>query len=371
LLLATAAAVPRPAAPSNDEPADPVRRGRRLRFPRDHGAHLGQRIEWWYASGALQAEGIGGPVGFQVTFFRLRTGLAADLPGRFAPRHLIFAHAALSLPSRGSGGTHLHAQRIARWSGADDAGARVGASVIDADLRLDGWRLWRTGRSGDSLDSSTALGIDAGRFAIRLNLQRRQPLLLQGEAGFSRKGPLEVQASHYYSEPQLEATGEIVIEGQRHRTQGRAWIDHEWADELLAPEAVGWDWVGFNLDDGSALTAFRLRHTDQAAPPVWSGGSLRRPGAGVHAFDPGELRFTPLRRWRSPATQANYPVQWQLETPAGRHTVRALMDGQELDGRGATGTVYWEGLSELLDDRGKRVGLGYLEMTGYAGRLRL
>jgi predicted secreted hydrolase len=47
------------------------------------------------------------------------------------------------------------------------------------------------------------------------------------------------------------------------------------------------------------------------------------------------------------------------------------MDAQELDGRGSTGTVYWEGLSELLDAQGRRVGLGYLEMTGYAGRLVL
>ena len=30
-----------------------------------------------------------------------------------------------------------------------------------------------------------------------------------------------------------------------------------------------------------------------------------------------------------------------------------------------------EGLSELLDERGQRVGRGYLEMTGYAGALKL
>ena len=52
-------------------------------------------------------------------------------------------------------------------------------------------------------------------------------------------------------------------------------------------------------------------------------------------------------------------------------TVRALQDDQELDSRASTGTIYWEGLSLLLDDRGKRVGRGYLEMTGYAARLVL
>ncbi|MDZ4360058.1 MAG: lipocalin family protein, partial [Variovorax sp.] len=52
--------------------------------------------------------------------------------------------------------------------------------------------------------------------------------------------------------------------------------------------------------------------------------------------------------------------------------VQALLDDQELDSRGSTGGVYWEGLSELRDvQQGKRVGRGYLEMTGYAAPLRL
>ena len=28
------------------------------------------------------------------------------------------------------------------------------------------------------------------------------------------------------------------------------------------PDAVGWDWIGMNLHDGGALTAFRLRRAD-------------------------------------------------------------------------------------------------------------
>ena len=51
--------------------------------------------------------------------------------------------------------------------------------------------------------------------------------------------------------------------------------------------------------------------------------------------------------------------------------MRAVIDNQELDSRQSTGAIYWEGLSELIDSRGKRVGRGYLEMTGYAGVLRM
>ncbi len=150
---------------------------------------------------------------------------------------------------------------------------------------------------------------------------------------------------------------------------GRAWLDHEWSETLLHPEAVGWDWIGINLDDGGALTAFQLRRADGSA--VWAGGSYRAPGAAVQDFAAAALRFTAGRRWTSPATQASYPVQWRIATPAGTVDVEALLDAQELDSRATTGAIYWEGLSELRDPGGRRIGLGYLEMTGYAAPLRL
>jgi predicted secreted hydrolase len=64
-------------------------------------------------------------------------------------------------------------------------------------------------------------------------------------------------------------------------------------------------------------------------------------------------------------------VAWRVVTPAGRHEVLALADAQELDSRASTGTLYWEGLSELVNEAGRRIGLGYLELTGYGGALRL
>ena len=194
-------------------------------------------------------------------------------------------------------------------------------------------------------------------------------MLLQGSAGVSQKGPQPDQTSRYYSQPQLAASGTLTLEGRPSAVQGRAWLDHEWSDSFIAPDAVGWDWLGMNLDDGSALTAFRLRRADGTA--VYAGGSFRRPGSNASSFASGEVGFTPGRTWESPATRARYPVEWELRTPAGRFNVRALLDDQELDSRASTGAVYWEGLSELLDDTGRRVGRGYLEMTGYAAALKL
>ncbi len=338
-----------------------VRRGAVLAFPRDHGAHLGTRTEWWYATGWLGTEAA--PThGFQVTFFRSRTGLAEGNASRFAARQILFAHAAVTaLAER----THRHDSRLQRWSG--DAGAADGfASVTGGDVRIGGWRLRDEGAAWHAV-------LDGSQIALDLVLTRTQPLLLQGEAGWSRKGPDERQASHYYSEPQLAARGRIGHASAAAATAaGRAWLDREWSDEYLHPDAVGWDWMGMNLFDGSALTVFVLRCRDGSA--LWAGGSFRgsaAAGAAVRAFEPGEVRLTPGRRWRSPDSGASYPVQWQLQTPAGAFELRALLDTQELDSRASTGTIYWEGLSELLDGGGRRVGLGYLEMTGYAAPLKM
>jgi predicted secreted hydrolase len=334
-----------------------IRRGRTLAFPRDHGAHPETRTEWWYATGWLGSE-MAPRFGFQLTFFRSRTGLATGVSGRFAARQLLFAHAAVTDLA---GRRHLHAQRIARWSG-QAASALAGAALADTDVRLGPWSFRR-----EAAGYRARLPDDD--FTLELLLQPTQPLLLQGDAGFSRKGPDERQASHYYSQPQLAVQGHIVLAGQRVPAAGRAWLDHEWSEEILHPEAVGWDWIGINLFDGGALTAFRLRRADGTA--LWAGGSFRAAGAAVQPFAPDAVRFDPGRLWASPASQARYPVQWQLQTPAGRHEVRALLDAQELDSRGSTGAIYWEGLAELLDAQGRRVGLGYLEMTGYAARLQI
>ena len=153
--------------------------------------------------------------------------------------------------------------------------------------------------------------------------------------------------------------------------RGRAWLDHEWSEQLLHPDAVGWDWIGMNLDDGGALTAFRLRRADGSS--LWAGGSLR--ARRRRAARLRRRRACASRRWRTgPARRrgARYPVQWRIDTPAGAlRGARRCSTRRNSTAAAAPARVYWEGLSELFDAQQRRVGSGYLEMTGYAGRLRL
>ena len=325
---------------------------RTLRFPRDFGSHPGQHTEWWYITG--QARTGAREFGFQLTFFRSRVDETQGMRSAFAARQLIFAHAALTdLEGR----RLWHDQRIAR-----EGFGVASAAEDDTDVRLRDWMLRRDGKG-------YAARLPAEGFGLELRFTPTQPVMLQGEAGLSRKGPEVEQASYYYSEPQLATQGRLSLQGRSFDVQGTAWLDHEWSDAYLHPDAAGWDWIGMNLFDGSALMAFRIRRRDGSS--LWAGGSLRTPDGRQRIFGPDELRFEVQGRWTSPRTRADYPVRLRIGSPAGNFDIRALLDDQELDSRGSTGAVYWEGLSEVLDAQGKAIGRGYLELTGYAQALRM
>lgn len=326
--------------------------GAALAFPADHGAHPDFRTEWWYVTGWLTTAQ-GERVGFQVTFFRFRPETDEANPSAFAPRQILFAHAALSDPKAGK---LLHDQRAAR-QGFGLAQAATG----DADLRIDDWRFRRDPRGR----FVTAVGGKA--FHLDLAFTPTQPVLLQGQAGYSRKGPDPAQASYYYSLPHMRVSGSLVRDGKQTAVTGEAWLDREWSSTVLAPGAVGWDWVGLNLADGGALMAFRVR--DAQGRAIWAGGTHRDRDGTVTTLAHDAVRFEPARRWRSPRTGATYPVEQTVvaRLPGGerRWRLKPLFDDQELDSRASGGPVYWEGAVDSGDGR------GYLELTGYVAPLSL
>jgi predicted secreted hydrolase len=334
-----------------------------LAFPRDHGAHLDFRTEWWYVTGYVTDSSAQAIAGFQVTFFRSRVAQTQTLQSDLAARHLLFAHAALTDIA---GKKLWHDQRIARWSGTApgrNPADIASASTQDMAVTLRDWSL-QSGNTGIHAK------VQAEHFSLDLQWNPTQPVLLQGDAGLSRKGPGAAETSYYYSLPQLKVQGQATLRGKPLEVgpASIAWLDHEWSQEMLPARAVGWDWIGINLLDGSALTAFQLR--DKSGAPLWDGGSFRA-GERRFVFQRGEVLFRPLRTWRSPLSQASYPVEWMVRTAADFYTVKAVIDNQELDSRQSTGAVYWEGLCEVWDSNRKLVGRGYLEMTGYAAPLQM
>ncbi|SOD41065.1 lipocalin-like domain-containing protein [Nitrosovibrio sp. Nv4] len=331
----------------------PVIQGVPLAFPHDFGAHPDFRNEWWYATGWLETPEKKS-LGFQVTFFRVATQHDRSNPSRFAPQQLIIAHAALSDPAAGK---LLHDQKSAR-EGFGLAYTKEG----NTNVKLNDWYFVReeNGRYETS--------ITADNFMLQLSLIPTQAPMLQDLNGFSRKGPRPEQASYYYSEPQLQVTGTVTRDGKEIAVNGIAWLDHEWSTAYLDPAAEGWDWVGANLDDGSSLMAFRIRSKDGSK--VWAYAGIRDPSGRFTKFEPEQVTFEPQRNWRSPRTNATYPVEMRIRTGSTEWLLTPLQDDQELDSRQSTGSVYWEGAVTITRD-GKPAGRGYYEMTGYVEPLTL
>ena len=326
--------------------------GARVALPADAGAHPEFRTEWWYVTGWL-ATADGAPLGFQVTFFRTRPTPDTANPSAFAARQVLIAHAAVSDPKRGR---LWHDQRILRagFGLAEAATGRLDVHVRD----------WALVDRGGVIEAT----LQAEDFGFTLALAPGGPALLNGTGGYSQKGPAPESASLYYSVPQLAVTGTLERGGRREPVTGRAWLDHEWSSAYLDAEATGWDWIGINLDDGGALMAFRMR--DAAGRTRWAGGTLRAADGRVLILAPGDVRFEPGRRWRSPRTAIEYPVEWRITAGSREFEVTPLMDDQESDSRATTGAVYWEGAVSVRV-AGRSAGRGYLELTGYGDRLRL
>jgi predicted secreted hydrolase len=291
----------------------------------------------------------------QITFFRNRPRVAETATSAFAARELVFAHAALADPQHGR---LYHDERAARA-----VFGLAGAAEERTRAWIDDWSLAQTGEE-------YAARIVARDFVFDLRFAPTQPLLLQGQAGYSRKGPHAAQASYYYSRPQLAVTGTLARESVRVPVTGTAWLDHEWSSETLAAGGVGWDWAAINLADNGALMAFRIR--DREGRALWAGGSERDAQGATRTLGPEDVRFVAQRTWRSPRTGIDYPVAMTLHAGGRDYTLTPLLDDQELDARASTGTIYWEGPVRVrAEPDGGEVGRGYLELTGYAGKLDL
>ena len=329
-----------------------VRQAYELVFPRDHGAHAQYRTEWWYITGWVRDES-SGELGVQITFFRSRPGVQEDNPSKLAPKQLVFAHSAVADPRLGR---LRHDQRA----------ARAGLGLADAETG--NTRVWVEDWSLQLTPDGYIARVPARDFEMALTFKPTQGILLEGNRGFSRKGPKPAQASYYYSRPHLAVGGTIAVQGRTRQVTGQAWLDHEWSSGYLAPEAAGWDWIGINLAAGGALMAFRIRSRD--GHDLWAGGTFRDGSGRTSVFAPGDIRFQPLRSWRSPRTNAEYPVAMEVTAGPIKLRLDPLMPDQELDSRASTGTIYWEGAVRAMQD-GAEAGRGYLELTGYASPLHL
>lgn len=328
---------------------------RPFEFPRDHAAHEDYRVEWWYYTGNVAAAD-GRRFGYELTFFRAGVDRQPQNPSRWTVRDLYIAHFAISDIRRG----RFHFFERLRRRGVGWAGALADRHQVWIDE-------WQAGLEGDDHVLKAA---DEG-FAIDLRLSPRKAPVLHGNAGLSQKGPSEGNASHYYSLTRLKTAGSITIDGKVLPVTGWSWMDHEFSSSFLEEGQQGWDWLSIQLDDGRELMIYQIRRSDGDAD-LHSSGTIVDEHGHTEPLRADEFRLIPGRRWQSPQSRAQYPVEWTVRLPERNVEleVRAAFPQQEMNTVATIGTPYWEGavVVEGAWNGARTSGRGYLEMTGYQGR---
>ncbi len=332
-----------------------------LAFPRDHGPHPGYRTEWWYYTGNVM-DPSGEAFGFELTFFRIGLGAGTN-PGKggcrsaWRSRQVFFAHAALACVTRNR---FYHQEQAARqaldMAGARCQGGRVEVFVRNWSLKLDARRHRLQARTPD--------------FSYQLELKPLKGPILHGRHGYSRKGHKRQSASCYYSFTRLAVSGSITVAGKREKVSGNAWMDHEFSSAPLETDLAGWDWFSLQLPQNRELMIYLLRQRDGRFSDLSAGTFVTAAGATVHLAGKDILPQV-LDHWISPHTGGRYPGRWRLRVPALDLvvTITPRLKDQEVQGPNQVLPAYWEGSVSFAGNlRGRPVhGLGYVEMTGYAG----
>ncbi|MGD2079302.1 MAG: lipocalin-like domain-containing protein [Chloroflexota bacterium] len=333
-------------------------------FPRDLGPHDDFQTEWWYYTGNLATED-GRQFGFMLTFFRRaltppdQAASAEESASDWRTNQVYLAHFTISDVE---GKVYYERERFSRGT--------VGLAGAQAEP----YRVWlEDWYAEEQPDGRVRLVAQTDETALDLLLTETLPPVLHGDGGLSPKGPEPGNASYYYSLVQQQTEGTVAIDGTDYQVTGRAWKDHEYSTSALSPGASGWDWFSLQLDDGSALMFFQIRHDaasgDETPIDPASSGTFIYPDGSTKALANDDWQLEVLDYWTSPHSGAEYPAGWRITVPdlALELTGRPLLADQELN----VSTTYWEGATTF---EGQRDGLpvtgqGYVELTGYAEAL--
>jgi predicted secreted hydrolase len=251
-------------------------------LPRDHGAHPGFGVEWWYTAGTV-VDGRGRPYFWFATAWTSGMGTIGRVNVVDLRRdRIVLAHEYVAL-------THV------------TAGQR---RIRAGDFAL-GWR--PSGRWGRWSVAATT-----GGGSLSLALRPGRAYVLNGRHGIIRQGAGGPSA--YYSQPRLYARGVLDLHGRRIAVKGVGWLDHQWGNFTGSVGALRWNWFACQLADGRDLMLYQFLNAADRPSGIRAGTLVTRAGRVRHLTG-----FTAVGRGRyiRPAgAQTTYPLRWRVSVPA-------------------------------------------------------
>jgi predicted secreted hydrolase len=323
-----------------------------VELPRDLAAHAGAQTEWWYYTGHCQTDS-GKRFGFELVFFKRRTDLDkfSLIPLRLFGNPIYFAHFAI---------TDVDEKQF-RYAHRKSANGLLdfpaSASEKHFYVRLGDWSLRES-------HGTHILRATIGETVFEATLKPSKKPILNGkdQNGVSFKD--EGEASRYFSYTRMQVEGDIVRDGETEHFTGSAWMDREFGTWLPTERQKGWDWFSIQLDDNRELMCYQLRDSENNVSDFSSGTFVDENGNSTF-LSHEDFKIEPTGYWKSPRTNATYPSGWRVTAQKFDLDliVTPVLEDQELDTRGTTMIVYWEGACEV---KGKTAnGRAYVEMVGY------
>ena len=326
-----------------------------VQLPRDLYAHRNVQTEWWYYTGHAETES-GNHFGFEFVFFKRRTDLDkfSLIPLRLFGNPLYFAHFAI---------TDYNGEKF-RYSHRKSANGLLDlpASMSEKHyhLRLGDWTI-RESNGAHILRASIGNNV-----TFEATLKPTKKIVLNGKDGKGVSYKDEGQASRYFSYSRMEMDGDIVWNGETEHFTGSAWMDREFGTWTPTENQKGWDWFSVQLDNGTELMCYQLRNSAGGVSTYSSGIFIDEDGNSNYLTNE-DFIIEPTGYWKSPNTNAVYPNGWKLFV--GKFdlnlTVAPVIEDQELDTRGTTMIIYWEGACEVKGKTKATNGKAYVELVGY------
>lgn len=328
-----------------------------VEMPRDLFAHRDAQTEWWYYTGHAETSS-GKRFGFELVFFKRRTDLDkfGFVPLRLLGNPIYFAHFAIT-DYQNKKFSYSHRKSSNGWLDKP-----ASASEKHFHLRLGDWSL-RESNGNHVLRASINEDVT---FEATLSPKKKMILNGKNKDGVSYKDKNE--ASRYFAYTRMEVEGDITLNGETEHFTGSAWMDREFGTWTATENQKGWDWFSIQIDDETELMCYQLRSSTNSISPYSSGVFVETNGEYTPLSN-DDFSIKPTGYWKSPRTKATYPSGWKIKVEKFDLDLKIspVIEDQELDTRGTTMIVYWEGACEVKGTSGEKEVLGnaYVELVGY------
>ena len=284
-----------------------------IRLPEDHHPH-NNSIEWWYYNGHLN-DSKGNPFGFHAVIFRGRSGTS---------QIGYMSHTSL---------TDINNQKHYQST-------KLGNTATNTNywysFTNDDWKI-------EATDNYHKVVVSSANHTLNLNMIGSGDVMLHNSSGYISD---ENGWTYYYTEPNLETSGQLTLNGEISDVVGSSWMDHQWGEFTVAGYPSGWQWFGMQLPNNQYLMLSESRTTDANRSTY---ATFRDSSGSTHHVSQEDIELITLDYWASSKTNAIYPRKWILSIK--KHSIlleiESAVADQELTEAFPPQTIYWEGVATI------------------------